>query len=106
MFQGSITLKVESLESKMNVNLSTELEHLVQLKLNSGRYTSANEVVRDALHLMAERDELLENRKQELQSGIAKGLNSLQRGEGIDGDEFFAQLERDENDPARTMEPA
>ena len=90
----------------MNVNLSTELEHLVQLELDSGRYTSANEVVRDALHLLAERDELFENRKLELQSKIAKGLDSLLRGEGIDGDEFFAQLEREENDAARTMQPA
>ncbi len=90
----------------MNVNLSTELEHIVQLELESGRYTSANEMVRDWLHLLAERGELSENRKQELQSKIAKCLDLLQRGEGIDGDEFFAQLEREENDAARTMQPA
>jgi len=80
----------------MNVNLTTELEQLVQLKVKSGRYNSASEVVRDALRLLADRDELMELRKQELRKKIAMGLDSLQRGEGIDGEEFFAGLEREE----------
>ncbi len=33
---------------------------------------------------------------EDLQSKIAEGLASLKRGEGVDGDEFFAQLEREE----------
>ena len=80
----------------MNVNLTTELEQLVQQKVKSGRYNSASEVVRDALRLLADRDELMELRKQELRKKIAMGLDSLQRGEGIDGEEFFAGLEREE----------
>jgi hypothetical protein len=38
----------------------------------------------------------MELRKQELRKKIAQGLDSLQRREGVDGDEFFAQLEREE----------
>ena len=48
----------------------------------------------------------MEHHKRELQTKIAKGLDSLQRGEGIDGDEFFAQLEREEDDAVRTMQLA
>ena len=81
----------------MFVQLPTELEHLVQIKVKSGRYNSASEVVHDAWRLLAERDELMELRKQELRTKIAQGLESLGRGEGVDGDEFFAQLEREEN---------
>jgi antitoxin ParD1/3/4 len=82
----------------MNVYLTPEFEHLVQEKVESGRYNSASEVVREALRLLVERDELRELRKQELRKKIAKGLDSLRRGEGIDSEEFFAQLEREEEE--------
>jgi antitoxin ParD1/3/4 len=82
--------------NRMNVHLTPELEQLVQSRVESGRYGSAGEVVRDALRLLADRDELLERRKQELRLQIAQGLDSLQRGEGVDGGEFFAELEREE----------
>ncbi len=36
----------------LNVNLTPELEALVRDKVASGRYSSASEVVRDALRLM------------------------------------------------------
>jgi antitoxin ParD1/3/4 len=81
----------------MNVHLTQELEQLVQSRVRSGRYGSASEVVRDALRLLADRDELVELRKQELRKKIALGLDSLQRGQGVDGEEFFAQLEREED---------
>ena len=80
----------------MNVHLTQELEQLVQNQVKSGRYNSASEVVRDALRLLADRDELMDLRKQELRKKIAQGLDSLQRGDGLDGDEFFVQLEQAE----------
>lgn len=80
----------------MNVHLTPELEQLVQSRVKSGRYGSASEVVRDALRLLADRDELMDLRKRELRKKIALGLESLQQGRSIDGDEFFAQLEREE----------
>lgn len=80
----------------MNVHLTAELEQLVESRVKSGRYGSASEVVRDALRLLADRDELMELEKKELRKKIAAGLDSLERGEGVDGDEFFAQLEAEE----------
>jgi antitoxin ParD1/3/4 len=80
----------------MNVHLTQELEQFVQSRVKSGRYNSASEVVRDALRLLADRDELMELRKQELRKKIALGMDSLHRGEGVDGGEFFEQLEREE----------
>jgi antitoxin ParD1/3/4 len=86
----------------MNVDLTQELEQLVQSRVQSGRYGSASEVVCDALRLLADRDELLELRKQEIREKIAQGLDSLQRGQGVDGDEFFSQLEKEEAEFARS----
>jgi len=42
----------------------------------------------------ADRDSITNLRKQELNNKIAQGLDSLSRGEGIDGDEFFNKLEQ------------
>jgi antitoxin ParD1/3/4 len=40
----------------MNVSLTTELEKFVSAKVESGRYNSASEVVREALRLLEEHD--------------------------------------------------
>lgn len=77
----------------MNVHLTSELERIVQRKVKTGRYNSASEVMREALRLMEERDQLLKFRKDELSRKIAAGLDALRRGEGVDGEEFFEQLE-------------
>jgi antitoxin ParD1/3/4 len=80
----------------MNVHLPPELEQLVQSKIKSGRYNSASEVVREALRLLEERDHLMELRQEEIRKKIDAGWESLRRGEGLDGEEFFAALEQRE----------
>jgi antitoxin ParD1/3/4 len=84
----------------MNVHLTPELEQLVQTKVKSGRYNSASEVVREALRLLEERDQLMELRKEAIRKSIDEGWESLRRGAGIDGEAFFAELERKEQVPA------
>jgi antitoxin ParD1/3/4 len=77
----------------MNVSLTPELEQFVADKVKSGRYTSASEVVREALRLLEEREELRSLQKQELQKKIAEGLDQLARGEGLPGEAVFAELD-------------
>jgi antitoxin ParD1/3/4 len=76
----------------MNVSLTPELERLVHEKVSSGLYNSASEVVREALRLLQERDELRGLRFQELKREIAKGTEAADRGELISGDEVFREL--------------
>lgn len=71
----------------MNVSLTPELETLVQDKVQSGLYTSASEVVREALRLLHDRDAVQQQRLAELRREIAVGLDQLNRGEGIAYDE-------------------
>ncbi len=60
----------------MNVNLTPQLEELVRSKVNSGMYTSASEVVREALRLMDEQDRLRQAKLDELRREVRKGLDS------------------------------
>ena len=67
----------------MNVSLTPRLEALVRRKVESGLYNSASEVVREALRLLEEHDRVKEMKLEELRKEIQKGLDSLDRGEGI-----------------------
>jgi antitoxin ParD1/3/4 len=75
----------------LNVSLTPELEQLVHLKVQTGRYTSASEVVREALRLMEERDQVLN--KDAIRNKIAAGMASLRAGNGADGDAFLASMD-------------
>jgi antitoxin ParD1/3/4 len=85
----------------VNVHLTPELEMLVQNRVKTGRYNSASEVVREALRLFEERDRIRRILIQELRKKINKGWASLERGEGVDGEEFFRTLAREERELAR-----
>jgi antitoxin ParD1/3/4 len=61
----------------MNISLTPHLEEMIREKIASGSYTSASEVVREALRLMEEEDQLrslkLQKLRQELQGGLDSG---------------------------------
>ena len=60
----------------MNVNLTPQLESFVRAKVGSGMYTSASEVVREALRLMDEQDRLRQTKLDALRRELKTGLDS------------------------------
>jgi antitoxin ParD1/3/4 len=60
----------------MNINLTPQLEEMVRQKVSSGLYTSASEVIREALRLMEEQDRLRAVKLDQLRRDIQDGLNS------------------------------
>ncbi len=64
----------------MNVSLTPELETLVNEKVKSGNYNSASEVVREALRLLKEQDQLKELRREELRKEVMKGVEDIRAG--------------------------
>jgi antitoxin ParD1/3/4 len=70
----------------MNVNLSRDLYAYVKAAVKSGRYSTASEVVREALR--SKRDESL----QEVRRKIEEGLESARRGELLDGEAVMKEL--------------
>ena len=65
----------------MNVSLTPELETLVNEKVKSGNYNSASEVVREALRLLKEQDQLKELRREELRREVMKGVEQMRNGQ-------------------------
>jgi len=60
----------------MNVTLTPELEEMVRKKLASGRYTSASEVIREALQVLDAQDHLPDAKLDQLRRDIQEGLES------------------------------
>lgn len=78
----------------MNVSLTPELEKYIQAKVESGRYTSASEVVREALRLLEQKEQERKQSLKEFQAELDRRIASLDRGEGIDGEKFFEDLKK------------
>jgi antitoxin ParD1/3/4 len=78
----------------MNVSLTPELEQLVAEKVESGRYTSASEVIREALRLLEEHDQLKQQRLAQVREKIDRGLQQLDAGQGISPQEARTRLRR------------
>jgi antitoxin ParD1/3/4 len=78
----------------MNVSLTPELEQFVSNKVESGRYNSASEVVREALRLLEEHDQARASQLAEFNHEIGRRLNSLDRDEHVDPAEARARIKR------------
>lgn len=76
----------------MNVRLSKDAERFVRREVASGRYESPQQVVRDSLRLLEEREGLAEGRRTRLNEQIAEGLAELDRGEGLPGEEVLRAI--------------
>ena len=57
----------------MDVHLSLESEELIDSKLRSGQYGSAEEIVREALRLLQERGEIFASRADEIRRQVEQG---------------------------------
>jgi len=67
----------------MNVSLTPELDKFVAGKVESGRYNSASEVVREALRLLEEHDGVRAAQLAAFNQEIGSRLAALDRGEHI-----------------------
>lgn len=78
----------------MNISLTPELESFVTSRVSSGRYQSASEVVRAGLRLLEQEELEREVIRAEIQGKIAVGLEQARRGELLEGEAVFAELDQ------------
>ena len=78
-----------------SLTLGTHWEDFIKSEIETGRYGSASEVVRDALRQMEERKEKLTA----LQNFLAEGAAQAERGEYVENfsiDDLIAELDSEE----------
>jgi antitoxin ParD1/3/4 len=76
----------------MNVNLGPIFDDFVANLLKTGLYQSQSEILREALRLLKEREELKGLRLAELRKEIALGAREADRGKFVDGARAFADI--------------
>lgn len=97
-----------------NISLTREQDALIERLVDSGRYASASEVVRDGLRLLEQAEQarlldkwlvegltareqaslptgVLERAREMIRAQIREGLEDARRGDFVDGEEFFAR---------------
>jgi antitoxin ParD1/3/4 len=77
----------------MNLSLTPEVEQFIQIQLESGKYATAEEVVLAGIKLLEEREKIYKERLEELKREIMIGIEASERGEVIDGEEFFQKMQ-------------
>ena len=75
----------------MNVSLTPQLEKLVQDRVKSGRYTSASEVIREALRLLETHDRAIDQGLAQLRADVDAGLRQLDEGQSSPLDQLAVE---------------
>ncbi len=76
----------------MNISLTSELEAFINRKVQSGFYQTTSEVIREALRLLADKDEIYQKKIIALNYQIQEGLDDLNAGNLKSGDEVYSNL--------------
>ena len=80
----------------MSIDLDPETQRLIEQEIQAGGFHDAAALVGAAVrHFLITREDLGSTREQ-IDTMIAGAVASLDGGEGVDGEEFFAELEREE----------
>jgi antitoxin ParD1/3/4 len=91
-FVIGFTISIEA--AIMNVSLTPRLEEFVARKVDSGRYNSASEVVREALRLLEESDQARSIQLATFNHELDQRLTSLDRGEHLNPEIVRTRLKR------------
>lgn len=87
----------------MSIALKIEQEQFIEKKLQTGKYSSADEVIFEAFRLLEERDRHYEQWLQDTRQKVTDDLAQLDRGEGMDGESvvsYYQNRQEQKQDPA------
>ena len=77
----------------MNVSLTPELDKFVADKVASGRYTSASEVVREALRLLEDHERTRAAQLEEFNRELQRRMDSADRGDYVTSEESLRRIQ-------------
>lgn len=76
----------------MSISLTPELEEFIQSQIESGKYSSTEEVIIAGIKLLKERERIYKGRFEELKREIMVGVEQLEGGKRLDGREVIEKL--------------
>jgi antitoxin ParD1/3/4 len=77
----------------MEIALTPEVEQYIQEKVSSGQYASANEVFLAGIQLLQDIEQIYQGRYQALRDEVRVGIEAADRGEVVDAETVFSQLQ-------------
>jgi Arc/MetJ-type ribon-helix-helix transcriptional regulator len=77
----------------MTIQISPELERLIQKDIQGGGYQSVEQFVERAIQLLHDEEHLLQENKDAIHAAIGDGLAEIDRCGGITGEQSRAQLQ-------------
>jgi antitoxin ParD1/3/4 len=78
----------------MNILLDAEQTAFIQTQLQSGQFTTAEEVIATAFQAMATQQAEYQAWLEETRTKIKVGIEARDRGDVIDGETFLAELQQ------------
>src|SRR5947208_2234590 len=66
-----------------NINLTDHFDRFVENQVSSGRYSNASEIVRAALRLLEEQNQVREAKLKALRQAAKQGFDEIDQGNGI-----------------------
>jgi antitoxin ParD1/3/4 len=84
-------------ETQMTITLTPEMEHLIQNKIQSGRFGSPSDVVYEGLRLLEQEETSEEIRFNELKRDIAIGIAQADNGQvkAFDAEDLKGRVRRE-----------
>jgi antitoxin ParD1/3/4 len=76
----------------MNISLTPELERRISEKVDSGLYSTASEVVREALRRLFESEAERERLINQLNAELQEGIDQLDQGRSVSGAEAYRRV--------------
>lgn len=76
----------------MNISLTPELERRISEKVDSGLYSTASEVVREALRRLFESEAERERLISQLNAELQEGIDQLDQGKSVSSAEAYRRV--------------
>ena len=76
----------------VNISITPELDAFLQSRVDSGRYQTTSEVVREALRLLERQEREHDEAFHQLKAKLETGAVRAERGELMDGVQVFEEL--------------
>ncbi len=83
----------------MNVEFGSDTEQRIKERIRTGKYATPADVLLAGLQLLDEREQSRTDQLTHVRRQVFTGLEQLDRGEGLDGEQVFADLLAELDEP-------